>query len=662
GVRAVFALGSIAFVVASIGASPAAAWLDAGELGAAGFELGVMHPPGMPGLGAAHALASAVPLGPIGFRLALVSAVFAALAVVFTVRILERRETHPWIVWGTALLLVAGLTFERHARGVELYAPQLAALAFVADGFDPARPVDLRLAPRLRACFVATWAIWCFAELRMLLPPVLLVAWISALRNGRPFARWAPPVVVMATLVVLALPLASARAPFTDWGDPETLARLVDHVLARSIREAYAEDMLPRSLALLGANASDAMARMGEDLGPSGPVLAAIALVLSWVGPAKLADRRALATVTWWTLGSAFYAIAINPMGGPDRQTGLVLDWCAIVTIAVAADRLLRSRPQLRVAVVPLVWTMLILPAGLRTLPDGAAMRSWAPHAWTRAALAQLPADTMLLTQSDDLSAGIVWARVIEGARPDLFTAPAQHLHRAQPDDVPPEHADAWAAIAAANGEAKRIEAAIAAWPGAVALEQGVIFGRVRFEPEAGRLPLGVRGPGALALAATDTVPAQIAALLPWLPSDVDRRRLAVAIAAWARAHVQRGGDVGEAIAALQSSLQELDPDHASAMVTLGSLYDRLGDDASAIEWTQAALAKEPTRSAALLNLALYLSRDPARREQALALCERAVELRPWRADGWLRLAELRALAGDADGAAAARAEAERLR
>ena len=42
------------------------------------------------------------------------------------------------------------------------------------------------------------------------------------------------------------------------------------------------------------------------------------------------------------------------------------------------------------------------------TNADQAVTRSWAPHAWTTAALAQLPPGTLLLTQSDDLSAGTV--------------------------------------------------------------------------------------------------------------------------------------------------------------------------------------------------------------------------------------------------------------
>jgi cytochrome c-type biogenesis protein CcmH/NrfG len=35
------------------------------------------------------------------------------------------------------------------------------------------------------------------------------------------------------------------------------------------------------------------------------------------------------------------------------------------------------------------------------------------------------------------------------------------------------------------------------------------------------------------------------------------------------------------------------------------------------------------------------------------------VALRPWKGDGWARLAEVRAAAGDAEGAARARARAE---
>lgn len=653
----------LAFVLVSVGASPAAAWLDAGELAAAGYELGVMHPPGMPGLAALLQVATLLPLGPIGWRMALVCSACAGVVAALTLRILLRRGVHPAIGWGALAWLLVGMTLLRHARGVELYLPQLVALVAVADGFDPARPPSDRLGARLVATFVATWAIWCFAELRLLLPPLLLIAWISALRGRRPYGAWAPVIVVLASACVLAIPLAAAREPVTDWADPQSFGKLVDHLLAQSIRVAYADDMLPRSGAMWLANAGTAIARLGEDLGPSGPILGVLALVSSWVGPAKLADRRALATMTAWTLGSLVYAVGVNPMGGADRQTGLVLAWCIVVLVAVMLDRWLAARPRLRYGVLPVVGTVLVVPAALRSISDFSTMASWAPHLWARDALAQLPPGAMLLTQTDDLSAGVTWARVVEGARPDVLTWPGQHLHKPPPAGRRSEHAAMWDAVARAGSEASRVEAAIATFDGPVALENAGsgVFAAVRFAGPFASLPLAMT---------EDTEPpdirTQIDRWLPHLPTTEDRRRLAVAIAEHTRGYIRRGGDLGVAASALQSSLADVDPTHVGSMITLGGLFDRMGEVSSAIDWTRRALALDPERQVALLNLALYLARDPglhpsgaaAGMAEAIEVAEHATRLRPWRPETWQRLAEVRAAAGDEAGAAAARAEA----
>jgi tetratricopeptide (TPR) repeat protein len=665
--RQVVAAALLAFALTHVGASPAFAWLDAGELAAAGHELGVMHPPGMPGLAALLQLATLLPLGPVGWRMALVSSACAAVVAALTLRVLLRRGVHPAIGWGALAWLFVGMTLLRHARGVELYLPQLAALTIVADGFDPARPAAERLGPRLLATFAATWAIWCFAELRMLLPPLLLVVWVSALRGKKPYAAWAPVVVACASACVFAIPLAAAREPLTDWADPSSLSKMIDHLLARSIRVAYADDMLPRSGALWLANAGAAIGRLGEDLGPSGPILGLVALVSSWVGRAKLADRRSLATMSAWTAGSLFYAVGVNPMGGVDRQTGLVLAWCVIVLVAVMLDRWLDARPRLRFAVLPIIGTVLVVPAALRSVPDFPTMRSWAPQLWTRDALAQLPTGSMLLTQSDDLSAGVIWAQVVEGARPDVLAWPGQHLHRPPPPGRRAAHANVWDAVLRAGSEASRIEAAIAAHDGPVALENAAagVFATVRFGGGFAALPLAITTKDGLAPVQPE-IRAQIDRWLPRLPTAEDRRRLAVAIAEHTRGHVRRGGDLGTAVSALQSTLADVDPDHVGSMITLGGIFDRMGESRSAIDWTRRALALDPERQVALLNLALYLAREPglhpdgaeAGIAEATALAERATALRPWRPETWQRLAEVRAAAGDDAAAAAARAEA----
>src|SRR5690606_5504780 len=204
------------------------------------------------------------------------------------------------------------------------------------------------------------------------------------------------------------------------------------------------------------------------------------------------------------------------------------------------------------------------------------------------------------------------------------------------------------------------ITAAIAAHDGPVALEapRTGVFAAVPWWSEHGRLPLRVAGPGAEAVVGVPP-PAELERWLPRLPTAEDRRRLAVGLADWAGGLVRQGGPVEAAGALLELSLSQVDDRHASALVTVAALRDRVGDRAGAIALTRRALELEPGRHAALVNLALYLSRQPETRDDALDAAEQAAALRPWKADGWARLAQVREAAGDADGAARARARAD---
>lgn len=672
-VRAPWVVALVAFVALALGASPAWFWLDSGELAAAGYDLGVAHPPGAPGLLLLLRLATLLPLGSLGFRMALVSCALGAMAVGLVAAVLQRRGADPVLAAILGLWVLVGLTFVRQARVVEVYALAAALLMVVLWGLDPAVAAARRTGSRLVAVAAATWAAWCFGDLRLALGPLLLVLWIRAWRAREPWARWAPPVAAWASLVILALPLASAGAPTLDWGDPDTLGAMIDQLAARSIREAFADEILPAAWPAWVLHGRGVLERLAEDLGAPGLPVAAVCLLLAVRrdphAPAAATRGTALA-VAWLVAVELFYAVGINPMGGADRQTGLPLALLGALAVGEASRRWLRDRARLRWAVLPLLATVLLLPPALHGGPDLVVTRSWAPHGWARAALAQLPPGALLLTQSDDLAAGVAAARLLEGARPDVVAIPAQHLHRPTPEvaAVVPAHAAIWGAAHAAHDEAGRIEAAIAAHPGAVALESprtGVMAG-VRWWSEHGRLPLAIAWPGGGDPAAAAqgggpgvSPPAEVERWLPRLPSPEDRRRLAVALANWARARVQQGGSIAEAGAALELSLTAVDAHHPSALVTLAALRDRVGDRAGAIALTRRALELEPGRHAALTNLALYLSRSPETVHEAVAAAEQAVGLRPWKADGWARLAEVRAAAGDADGAARARARAE---
>ncbi len=262
-VRASWPCALVAFVVLALGASPAWAWLDAGELAAAGYDLGVAHPPGAPGLLVLLRLSTLLPLGTLGLRMALVSCALAAAA-------LERRGAPPALAATLGLWVLAGLTFVRQARVVEVYALGAALLVVVLWGLDPAVSEAKRTGRRLVAVAAATWAAWCFGDLRLALGPLVLVLWIRAWRARAPRARWAPVGTAWASLVILALPLASIGAPELDWGDPDTLGAMIDQLAARSIREAYADEILPVSWAAWALHGRGVLERLAEDLGAPG--------------------------------------------------------------------------------------------------------------------------------------------------------------------------------------------------------------------------------------------------------------------------------------------------------------------------------------------------------------------------------------------------------
>lgn len=652
-VREAVVAGGLAFAYLSLGSSSAHFWLDSGELAAAGWDLGVQHPPGFAGLVLLQRAATLLPLGSLGFRMALLSAALGATTVALCVAILRRREVPTAVAAGAAAWIVSSLTFVRQARVVEVYALTGVLLVLALWGLDPKVPGPKRTGRRLVGVAAAVWAAWCFGDLRLALSPLVVVVWWRGRAAGRAWTRWAPVVVATASLVVLAIPLASASGPAFDWGNPDTFDALWDHVAARSIREAYTQEILPPSAALWGLHTVQALQRLAEDLGAPGLVAFAIALLRAcWVGP-----RTEAVAIAWIVGVELLFAIGINPMGGPDRQTGLVLGPIAALVVGTQVHVALADRPWGRMLLLPIMGTVLVLPAALRSAGDLFTTRSWGPHAWTRGVLAQLPPRALLLVQSDDLAAGLAAARALEGARPDVVALPAQHLYKGGSEAAlaDPREAIVWRAASEATTERDRIVRAIESFPGPVALEHpgSTLFEGVPWWPAHGDLPLRVHGP-----APAKAVPDLVQHWLARLPTHEDRRRLGIALAELARATARVEGDLARATALLQLSLSQVDPEHPGALVTLAALRHRAGATAEAIALTREALALEPGRNVALTNLALYLSETPGTMEEALQLAERAVALRPWRADVWSRLALVRERAGDLAGASDARARA----
>ncbi|MFO7562703.1 MAG: DUF2723 domain-containing protein [Enhygromyxa sp.] len=678
------ALALIAFAFLAIAASPAHFWLDSGEIAAAGAGLGVMHPTGVPGYVALLHLASALPIGSLGLRMAVVSSACMAGAIALLLAILRRRGVHWALLWVIGLWLPLGLTLARNGRVVEVYGFAALLLSATLWGFDPAVPEPQRLSRRCIGVLAAVIATWGFGDLRLALVPAVVLAWVLAWRRAEPWARWAPLCVALASAVVLTLPLSSSRGPIADWGDPESWSAVWAHVQAQTIRESFAAKLGGMGPSAWLLHARQAAVRLSEDLGPFGLLLALASLCFGLARPLTLAardpggsarehiddDHRLLRWIAWIAAVELVYAVAINPMGGRDRQTGLVFALLAALALGLGLHRATERRPPLRWVALPLLACALWIPAGFESLPDLRVTRSWAPHEWTREVLARTPTDALLLGQSDDLNAGLVAARALEGARPDVVAIPAQHLYRSPSEwqRGTERRAAVWDALAEAepSSEFARIAAVLNRWRGPVVLESQttLVLSNIAL-PGVGEPPIWIAElpiPVDALPPGVDDAPLR-AAVERWegrLSTRVDRERLADALSLWIDGQHSRSPESPvrwlRAARGYELILTEVLPEHPRSLVGLAATRDYFGKTDEAIALTRRVLELDPGRTTALANLAFYLARDPATLPEARELAELAVELAADRPKLWKRL--LFVCSAQADAACVARAEA----
>jgi tetratricopeptide (TPR) repeat protein len=264
----------------------------------------------------------------------------------------------------------------------------------------------------------------------------------------------------------------------------------------------------------------------------------------------------------------------------------------------------------------------------------------------------------------------VLAAQLIEGARPDVVSVPAQHLYRRAPDRSREDErlGTVWDAAARGENERDRVHQVIDAWTDDVALESpGVaILSDVEWAGEGGSPPLSLS-----LRAGTDAPWSEASArelIDRWdgtLEHPEDRRRLAAAIARRERFRMKREGTTRESLREAAGTygliLERLTPGHVPTMVALAAVRDALGDRAGAVELTARALELEPDRPVALTNMSLFLSRDPSTLGEARALAERATRIRPDLARGWRRLEQVCEQMGDDQCVARARARLQGL-
>lgn len=422
-----------------ITAAPGLYWMDSGELTAAGYGLGVAHPPGFTLYTLLAKAATLLPLGSIAFRVVLLSAVCGALTVALVFWLALRlalalgasERVALFGSVGAALVLGLSHTFWRQATVAEVYTPSLLLVALSLLLLLPAlERRDGRLA--LALAFVAGLAVGgAHPTYRLLVLPPLLLAWAVALRGGRRYSRAVPLLFGLGAMVVLYLVAVAGQGHGPDWGHCTSLSAAWDHFTARRIQEASFEPLMFSFRGeIVAPHLSLATDRiLGQFIGLALP----LAGLGAWRGLRRPGPVRVVVAVLLFAgIGDFLYSFWVNPMGLRDLQNGLTFALCLAVLVGVGVSELaawIGHRSQrLAPAVAAACCVITALPTALDSLAEKTRGAGYGAAGWVDAALDQAPPRAVVFTVSDDLSAGWSYARLVEGARPDVLSLVRQHL------------------------------------------------------------------------------------------------------------------------------------------------------------------------------------------------------------------------------------------
>lgn len=617
-------------VLVGLTVAPGLTWLDAGELGAAAAELGIAHPPGFPIFAQLHkAVMLLWPLGDVAQRGNLASGLLLVVATVFLIAALRRAGVRAMPALFAALLLPLSGLVAVHAQTIEVYtgaAAWTAAALWCWTGWSSA---DRRFA--LGLGLLLGLALGHHAELRLFgLCLGLALCW--RLRTQPKALLWAILFGVLGALVLLYLPLRSATGPLRDWGHPATLEGFWQHFTGARIRAAYADQF-----ALLDVGE---LLRFAGQLAERAPVLLGLGLLGFGLGrgPGRYVALGLFAL-------DVVYATALNPMGLRDLQNGAPGCVALAFGAGLMLERVLPMSPSAlgRIA-SPALLSVAMAAAGVMA-GLGERVEDSAQPDLLAAALDAAPPESLVLVASDNFAAGLAFAQVAEGARPDLAVIPRQHVW--DPSSVGPvrrrlPHALKGWRPGAQLGQLDRLKDG---WPvvwewaaGSDAADRPADL-----EP---RFPLfGATGRGEYV--------AQLKQLLALHPDGLRsadaRRGLARLYADLGLYYLGRAD--GRSLPAFRDAV-ELDPDRAQGWNNLGAALQRFGLTREAITATRRAVALDPQDTGALLNLSRYLNAS-GQQGEAMAHIEALLSMTADNADALALRGVLRGNSGDLVGAKA---------
>jgi hypothetical protein len=234
------ALGALPFVVYLSTVCPTTYLGDSGELTAAAFCLGIPHNSGYPLYALVGKLFCLIPLGNIGFRVNLMSTVFAVLTVWLVYSLILKITSSQISAFVGSFFLAFAPVFWTQTVCAEVYTLHtffVALLVRLLWWWDEKRTF-CRLALFV---FITGVSFGNHMQTVMLAPAVLflvLSADSKTLLNLKNFLLLAV-FFSLALSIYVYLPIRTDAGAAIHWGDPNTLSRFWAHVTAQSHRQGY---------------------------------------------------------------------------------------------------------------------------------------------------------------------------------------------------------------------------------------------------------------------------------------------------------------------------------------------------------------------------------------------------------------------------------------
>lgn len=461
------AIAGVALLVYLLTLAPGVGFTDSGELVVAAYTLGIPHSPGFPLYVLLGWVFARIPLGSVAWRLNLMSAIWAAVAVggFFLLahgwlpaeppreparmgakgrgglRTNSRADLrYPRLVrvaaaGCAALCLAFGATLWNWATVAEVYTLQAAALVGML----------LALQAALRGGGRRAWlaAGLCFGlglanhhVMALVFVPALLFLLLASEDNRRALARgWLPATLgaLLGVAFYLYLPVRASQEPLLNWGNPVNLQRFIWHVTGRQ----YQVNLFAVPLSALLENLEFGLRLWGEQFTPVGFLLAAWGLAVLWRRDWRLALFCVLVALVDIAF-AAHYDIAEDSDAyyiPTFLMTALWIAWgahAALARLSLGQRRSGRGERS-RAAYLPLAYAALALLAALNLAlhwQQSDKHRLHLPEDYAAQALAELEPNATFLTRDWQVYSPLLYLQHVEGRRSDARVIDVELVRR----------------------------------------------------------------------------------------------------------------------------------------------------------------------------------------------------------------------------------------